>query len=373
METYSHRHVLIGKIHLVFSCARYSVVNKCLFTAAHSTASSSTRNHISGRKIKPKFMENSRTTAVTDDAFLCCDLIVILFGIIGNVLVIISLVRQKRLSKNNSYFLILQLTICDLAVLIIYFQHDTIKLIAHALQFSIYYQSTTIYFLLYNIYFLFLTAGIGMMLVISVFRYRVVVQLKPAPSRRKVKIVCCLVYAISFFLGYGPTVPSLITYRREIGKSYDKYHCMYVISCYYTLPPLFMAVIYYKIYRKLIQQYNCMKSECLNRETNGTPASFNILTSMQNRRILLILLCTVLCYAVGHIPASVCFILRITEKHRSFTRYVWFEHFADVFRLLGSHAINPLIYGILDKKLLSALNICSKRKRKARFIRLVTK
>ena len=134
-----------------------------------------------------------------------------------------------------------------------------------------------------------------------------------------------------------------------------------------------MAVLYYKIYRKLILQYNCMKGEGRNRVASGTPAPFNILRAIQNRRISLILLCTVLCYAVGHIPVAVCFIWEITGKHRSFRRYVWFQHFAEVFRLTGSHAVNPLIYGILDKRMLSAFNTCSKRNRKPRFIQLVRK
>ena len=288
-------------------------------------------------------------------------MLVILFGITGNSFVIATLVRQKTLLKNNNYFLILQLAISDLAVLTIYFLDDIFKL---KLQALLYDQSTT-YRLFFNIYLLFQTAGIGIMLVISAFRYRAVVQLMPALSRRKVKIVCCLVYTVSFIVGYGPTVPSSFIDAKEKRLSYDKYHTMYLISCYYIFPVIFMAVIYYKMYRKLLQQDNYMKSKYSNPVTNGTTASFNVLTSKRNRRISLVFLCVVLCYAVGNIPVTVYFIWTMTGKHHSFTKYAYVEYFANVFRLAGSHAINPLIYGILDKRLVASFKICRRKKRKA--------
>ena len=44
---------------------------------------------------------------------------VVVFGILGNSLVILSILRQKKnVLKNNYYFLLLHLAICDLAVLI---------------------------------------------------------------------------------------------------------------------------------------------------------------------------------------------------------------------------------------------------------------
>ena len=118
METYSHRHVLIGRIHLVFSCARHSLdpalPNNCLqriqlVLVQFGILFQDEKSNRSSRK---------EAMADSNEVFLYCDVVVILFGIIGNVLVIISLVRQKRMLKNNSYFLILQLGICDLTVLV---------------------------------------------------------------------------------------------------------------------------------------------------------------------------------------------------------------------------------------------------------------
>ena len=49
----------------------------------------------------------------------------------------------------------------------------------------------------------FQVAGIGMMLIISVLRYRATVHpLKPAISRRKLKVVSGLLYIVGFIAGY---------------------------------------------------------------------------------------------------------------------------------------------------------------------------
>ena len=55
----------------------------------------------------------------THDAFRCSLIFVFAFGILGNILVIISILRLKKLLKNNYYFSILDLAICDLGVLVL--------------------------------------------------------------------------------------------------------------------------------------------------------------------------------------------------------------------------------------------------------------
>ena len=55
----------------------------------------------------------------TNDVRIYSLLSVLLFGILGNILVI-SILRQKSLWTSNYYFLVLQLAICDLGVLTIH-------------------------------------------------------------------------------------------------------------------------------------------------------------------------------------------------------------------------------------------------------------
>ena len=64
---------------------------------------------------------NETMRKIRDDAFGYSCTVVVVFGILGNILVILSILRQKmNLLKNNYYFLVLHLAICDLASLIVH-------------------------------------------------------------------------------------------------------------------------------------------------------------------------------------------------------------------------------------------------------------
>ena len=281
--------------------------------------------------------------------YLYCDIVVLVLGIIGNILVIMSILRQKKLLRNNYYFLVLQLAINDLAVLIIYILDNLTTI---SLKESLHSQFLA-YRLFFYIYCLFQVAGIGIMLFISVIRYRAAIHpLKPALSRRKMKNICCLVYIFGLIAGYGPAVPLSFMYGKDILITFDKYHFVYLIFCHFILPTLFMAIVYYKICRELIKQKKYMKNMCSNRLRQTPPnITFNIMAFLRNRRTSLVSFCTVLCYGVGNVPMSVWLSWQIFGKHHLLQSYFWILYFADVFRVLGSHAVNPLIYGILDKKL----------------------
>ena len=158
--------------------------------------------------------------------YLYCDIIVLVLGSIGNILVIMSILRQKKLLKNNYYFLVLQLAINDLALLIIYLLRDISEV---TLEKSL-YDHFLAYRLYYFIYFSFQVAGIGIMLFISVIRYRAVIHpLKPALSRRKMKNVCCLLYIFGLIAGYVPAVPLSSLFGKDITRIYDNFQSSYVI------------------------------------------------------------------------------------------------------------------------------------------------
>jgi hypothetical protein len=55
---------------------------------------------------------------------------------------------------------------------------------------------------------------------------------------------------------------------------------------------------------------------------------------------------------------SVALILAVAEE-----RHLIMEYVANVLRVAGSHSVNPVIYGILDKKLLTFWKLCPWRKR----------
>ena len=49
------------------------------------------------------------------------------------------------------------------------------------------------------------------------------------------------------------------------------------------------------------------------------------------------------------------------EKNYFLMENVWTEYLAEVLRVAGSHSVNPLIYGILDKNLLTFWKLCRKK------------
>ena len=300
------------------------------------------------------------------DAYRYSDTAVIVFGILGNILVIISITRQKNVLKNNYYFLVLHLAICDLGVLIIYF--------LSVINFQLLEEPISYYTKFYcfgGIVSLFFQAsGIGMMLMISVLRYRAVLHpLKPAISRRKLKIAYGLVYFAGFFAGYVPFMPLCLLENWDDEKiAYYNYLSGYIIFCFYFCPTTFMAVVYFKIGRTLMDQNKYIKSICSNPavKRSAPSSSFNILTFFKNRKTFFVCLFTVLCYAVGNIPYTVYFTLHIAKEYSLLRENLWIEYCAHIVRVAGSHSVNPLIYGILDKKLLKFWKRRDTRNRRSR-------
>jgi hypothetical protein len=293
------------------------------------------------------------------DIYRYSDFVVLVFGILGNILVVISILRQKAqktVVENRYYFLVLQLAICDLGVLIIYLV-DRIA--------SYWYESLFTHSVmscgLTSIYYVFQVAGICMMLVISLLRYRATVHpLKPAISRRKLKVVCGLVYIFGCISGYGAFLPECFTQALYVKFSY-----VYTIVVFYIAPTILLAVVYYKIGRAIIKQNKHMKSVRSTPVSRSTPASSSsVLRYIRNRRTFLVCLVTVICYGIANIPMSVNLILYIAEERHLLMKYVWITYFANVLRVAGSHSVNPVIYGILDKKLLTFWKLCLMRKRR---------
>ena len=96
----------------------------------------------------------------------------------------------------------------------------------------------------------------------------------------------------------------------------------------------------------------------------GPDSFFNILKYIRNRRTFRVCLSVVLCYGIASIPMTVWYMWFITGQYHLHMKYVWVEYFADVLTIAGSHSINPLIYGVLDKQLLAFWKCCCKNKRK---------
>ena len=262
--------ILIGGIHLVY--IEYTETNLFAICSvfkgiAQTNCQFDLELFFSNESHDSNFL-NERMGKTADVAYIYSFAVVNVVGILGNIMVIISILRQKKLLKNNYYFLVLHLAICDLGPLIIllfgyinwYFVEDRLVI------------TSTKYCVFYDIYYVFRVAGIGMMLIISVLRYRATVHpLKPDVSRRKLKVVCGLVYIVGFIAGYATYLPLCFVQWNDVAIVYDKVFDGYLISCLYFFPTIFMAVVYYKIGRALIKQNKHMKSVFPNSGRRSAP------------------------------------------------------------------------------------------------------
>ncbi|CAB4013886.1 substance-P receptor-like [Paramuricea clavata] len=267
------------------------------------------------------------------------------FGILGNILVVISILNQRYLLKSNYYILVLQLAICDLGVLTIYL----LEVIVHHSAEEPHFLGSVVYCIFGNIFDIFQVAGVGMMLIISVLRYRATVHpLRPAISRRKLKVFCGLVYIVGFIVGFGTYLSFCfveLNFYRFIRLSIG-------IVIYSLLPTIFMAVVYYKIGRALLKQSRHMKRVCPDAVRRR---------HIRDRRTFLVCLGTVLCFGIGSFPISGWYIFTLAHEYNSIKKYVWMESLGVLLRVAGSYLANPVIYGILDRKLLTFWKHCRKK------------
>ena len=211
--------------------------------------------------------------------------------------------------------------------------------------------------------------GVGTMLIISLLRYRATVHpLKPAISRRKLKVVCGLVYLVGLIVGCGIRLPECLIKSNVVIVAYKKFYYVFWVFVGYFAPTLFMAVVYFKISRSLMKQntQKYMKRVCSNAVRRTAPdSSFDILRYIRNRRTFFVCLSVVLCYGIVHIPWSVWVIWFIASDYHIPMKYVWVQYFAYGLVVADLHSMNPVIYGILDKRLLAFWNCCCKKKRKS--------
>ena len=286
-------------------------------------------------------------------------LLVLVFGILGNILVIISIIKQRSLLKNNYYFLVSQLAICDLAWLVGNLFNSTGN---YFVEQSFSHRNYMIYCFTIRITFLFQVTGIYFMLVISVLRYRATVHpLKPAINRLKLNVVCVLGYIIGLGAGYG--IVAVTCFKHLNNKENWRFFYAYGTFFFYFAPTVFMAVVYYKIGRALFKQNKSMKTVRSNPVAQSTSiSSLKILKYVRNRRTYLVCLTTVLFYGVGNLPTSVWFMLYVAGKFHLTRKYMAIYHVGLILRIAGSCSVNPFIYGILDKKLLKFWKLCRKRK-----------
>ncbi len=280
-------------------------------------------------------------------------LFVALAGTIGNLLVIVVIIRNRSLLRNIHYYLVLHLAICDFFTLvfstsIIFYVFSGRSMINSPLLCKLWSPTATAFYI----------AGILFMVAISVLRFRAVAKpLEPAVSRWKVKVVVMFgyIFAIICILPY-----ILVLQFNNTGGCVEKWPMEQLNICYtlflaavqYFIPVVLLSMMYWKIGIALVRQNREMKVLCASaaasQQQNLSP--YQRFRQHRNARTFLVSLAIVVCFAVTAVPIQIVYFLSLTNIIEFPRFYLWFE----VVRSFGVSGVNPFIYGTLDRKLFSS-------------------
>ena len=228
--------------------------------------------------------------------------VVVTVGIVSNILVILSILRQKRLLKNNFYFLVFHVSISDLSCLLLFTYNVYLIWSSERLSFI---SCTTCHFFRE----LLVIFGAYFMLVISIIRYRAVLHpLKPAISFRLLKIIACFVYVSAF-------LATSVMHYMSLKASKPSWSYEIIIRCgrmivWYFLPVIVMTVIYWKMCQELKRQNIALKYTRSYSRKVSTSNRYRLLHH-RNRKTFGICSAVVVSYAVSGLLRHVASILDI--------------------------------------------------------------
>ena len=280
-------------------------------------------------------------------------MIAVMFGLLGNVHVIVS-----SLLKNNHYFLVLHLAVCDLFYVLFF----TPTIYAKFTNRPLTSYSSVICKILSPTHTSFLIAGVHFMVLISITRYYAILHpLKPAVSRRALKIVSIFVYIFAIVC----CIPILLVLKFDKNQNCEEdwsteslnvVYTVFLASIQYFIPVLFLFIIYIKICKKLVAQnlfiYNMKLTKGRNKVSDvgreRSPATwFRAVKRLRNTKAFVVSFTIVICFMISGFPAQVTWIISVARSNSLPAYYLWFESLY----IFGTGVMNPYVYGALDKKM----------------------
>jgi hypothetical protein len=288
-------------------------------------------------------------------------------GTVGNFLVILVIFRHRSLLKNNHYYVVFHLAICDFFTLVI-----STSDIYHAFTGSSMINSLVLCKLWNPAHTAFYIAGILFMIIISILRFQAVSKpFRPALSRWKVKVMTMLAYIFATIcvLPY-----SLVLEFNTRSGCVEKWPAEQLNICYtlflatiqYFIPVVLLFVAYWKICIALVRQNKERKllfaSAAVSNEQNLS--QYQRFKQHRNARTFLVSFIIVVCFAVADFPSQIIFILGVCRVIDFPSYYMWFV----ILHFFGVSAANPFIYGTLDRKLFSSFIKRMRRKKMERSV-----
>ena len=211
----------------------------------------------------------------------------------------------------------------------------------------------------------FYNAGIFFMVLISIVRYQAVLKrLEPAVSRCKVKLLALLVYVFATICVLPFVLVLQFNYKSGCVEMWPVEHLNIIYTSglsavQYFIPVVLLSMVHWRICIVLVRQNREMKLLCaaaaLSHQENLSP--YQRFRQYRNVRTFFVSLTVVICFAVTALPNQIIHILSTSNV----IEFPWYYFWFDVLNSFGVSAVNPFIYGTLDRKLLSSF---TKRLRK---------
>ena len=280
----------------------------------------------------------------------------VLFGVLGNILVIYSIISQRRLLKNNYYFLVLHLAFCDLMVLLLS-SYDTYEAWYPNSLFS---RSITICKVWQPTLTVFFNAGVFMVLFIGIFRCRAVLHpLKPPVSRSNLRVVVGAVYLCAITC-VAPLV-LVLKFTDDVcsedwpNPTLNIIYTSFLTTVQYFLPILILFTLYYKICKALNTQSKKIlsldaSSTATSEDSNGRQTNLQRIKYYRNMRTFIRSTSIVLLFAITALPSQISWLMFVLGATVQTEVTTW----TNIVSLFGVNAVNPYIYGVSDKTLRSA-------------------
>ena len=190
-------------------------------------------------------------------------LFVAVTGMIGNLLVILVILRNPRLLRNTYYFLVLHLATCDFLINAfvssdIYDSFNGRSMISSPVLCKLWWPMHTVFF----------SAGVLFMVAISIVRNQAVAKpLKPPVSRWKVKVLAVLVYVFATICVLPYVLILQFNHKSECveewpAETLNICYTVFLAAVQYFIPVVLLSMVYLKICIVLVKQNREIKLLC---------------------------------------------------------------------------------------------------------------
>ena len=283
--------------------------------------------------------------------------LVLIFGLAGNLLVVCCIKNQPRLLRSNYYYLVQILAVCDIFHLLtglrINYENWSPKWL---------FTSTVACKIWCYLEMFSCTSGIQIMIIICVFRYRAILKpLNPPVSRKKLRFIppilfgILTIYLIPYILSYKFS-PLKGCHMEWSNNTFRLIYTFFSINIHYILPVTIMSVLYFKICKALIQQTRKMDSYDGQQSLIEAHKHSQRVRHHRNKRTFIVSAVSVGIFAVAVLPFEIWWISDANDFGwftNIYTRSLFYVSY-----IMGSSSVNPLIYGVLDQKLVEGFKRC---------------